>query len=608
MRTLVRVVSILGIVLLALLAGVFLLARSRAAPRKPSDIPLGDYSHAVDYADRRLRQLMDQHHLPSVAVALIDDQEVVWQQAYGLANVEEETPASTATVYKLWSVAKVFTAIETMRLVEEGLLDLDAPITDYLPDFSIHSRFPASGPITVRSILAHHAGLPRNECHWVEYRPGDSDGLARLVASLQDCYMAYPVGYRYKYTNIGPDTLGYLVQELRGQGFAGYMQENLLAPMGMANSAFASEGVSRQDGFALGYEYYEGEYYPYQQGDIAELPSGNLYSTIEDMSAFARFVFRGGEAQGEQLIAADTLSMMFEDQYSNPADPQPMGLGWKTARVLGSELLVWHDGGPGEGIGALVALLPERKLGLVLFANAISLEGVVSVPVALDILEVMLQTKFGAAPAEEVTPEPLTLDPALLEGYTGRYLALGEVMEVSLSGDQLQGTIAGMTFDLVPAGQNKFRINHWLLSLGLADLLQLPMDLRELEIEFLPGDEISGETMMINFGDVSYEYCPRYPDVQQIPALWAELTGHYELVRRLSSRVAASEVVGRTQITIEDGILKMPNPAGPLLPISETEIIPVSGPFAGETMLYEPDTGLLIHQSIIYKPTWPAPN
>ena len=128
---------------------------------------------------------MKQHHFPSVAVSLIDDQEVIWQEAFGLANVEDETPATVDTVYKLWSVAKVFTAIETMRLVEEGLVDLDAPITEVLPDFSIQSRFPDSEPITIRSILAHRSGLPRNECHSDKHLGEGDDALGGLVASLQ---------------------------------------------------------------------------------------------------------------------------------------------------------------------------------------------------------------------------------------------------------------------------------------------------------------------------------------------------------------------------------------------------------------------------------------
>ena len=115
---------------------------------------------------------MKQYHLPSVAVALIDDQDVIWQEAYGLENIEEEIPATPDTIYKMYSVAKVFTAIEMMRLVEEGLIDLDAPITDYLPDFSIQSRFPNSDPITVRAVLAHHAGLPRNGCYNVDWYGG----------------------------------------------------------------------------------------------------------------------------------------------------------------------------------------------------------------------------------------------------------------------------------------------------------------------------------------------------------------------------------------------------------------------------------------------------
>jgi len=267
-----KVLLVSALILLLLLAAAYLWSWSKAAPRKPDHISPGDYTFTVDYAEYRIHQLMKQHHLPSVAVALIDDQDVVWQEVFGLANVERDIPATADTVYKLWSVSKVFTAIETMRLVEEGLVDLDAPITDYLPDFSIQSRFPDSEPITIRSILAHRSGLPRNECHSMMYWPGGRNVLGELVESLKDCHMAFPVGYRYKYTNIGPDVLGYIIQELRGESFARYMKENLLTLIGMENSAFISAGIPAQKDVALGYEYYKGEYYPYEQGDITRLP------------------------------------------------------------------------------------------------------------------------------------------------------------------------------------------------------------------------------------------------------------------------------------------------------------------------------------------------
>ncbi len=605
MRTRTKVLLGLAAIPVLLVAAVSVWRWLGRPPKKPDPIPPGDYAYTMEYAEHRIRQLMKQYDFPSMAVALIDDQAVVWQEAFGLANVEEEIPATTDTVYKLWSVAKAFTALETMRLVEEGLVDLDAPITDYLPGFSIQSRFPDEEPITIRRILTHHSGLPRNECRQVEYTPGGRDALRRLVESLGDCRLAYPVGARYKYSNIGPVTLGRIIEQLRGESFASYMKANLLDPIGMESSAFESAGLPAQKRVAPGYEYWKGEYYPMDQGDTARLPSGNLYSTIEDMSDLARFVFRGGEAGGEQIIQPETLRRMFQDQTSSPRDPQPMGLGWKTARVLGSELLAWHDGGPSDGTGALVALLPERKLGVALIANEIGLESPISVSLALEILERMLETKYGIVPPAGESPESVDVDPSVLGQYAGTYAAMGQVMEIFLRGDRLKGRIEGMTFDLVPVDQTTFRVSHWLLRLGLADLLPVPGDLQALKVEFLVGDETDADLMILNIGDVAYEICPRYPKVTVIPALWQELVGEYELLYRLYSGSVGSQVVGRTEIQIEDGVLRMAGWVGPLLPINETEIVILSGSFAGETMVNEPDTGTISHQSIVFRPVEP---
>lgn len=574
----------------------------RMTPNKPDSIPRGDYSYTIDYADYRIHQMMDQHHLPSVAVALIDDQELIWQEAFGLANIEREVPATVDTVYKLWSVSKIFTAIETMRMVEEGLVELDAPITDYLSNFYIQSRFQDSEPITIRSILAHHAGLPRNGCHRMNTRPDGNNVLGEMVTSLEDCHMAFPVGYRYKYTNIGFDTLGYIVQALRGESFARHMQDNLLTPIGMDNSTFVSAGIPHDLVMAMGYEYWEGEYYPYEQGDISNLPSGNLYSTLEDMARFVRFVFQDGEANGEQIIRPETLSQMFEDQFSSPRDPQLMGLGWKVTRIFDSELLVWHDGGGSEGVGSLVAILPERKLGVVLFANEISFDGSISATLACDILEIMLETKYGIVSPENEAPEMVAPALSLFEAYAGQYIAWGEVMDVFLQGDHLKGRLQGMTFDLIPVDQARFRLSHWLLNLGLADLLQLPIDLQELEIEFFVGNEASEDMMIIDLGGFSYEICARSPEIARSPIPWDELTGDYEMVHRLPSGFG-SEIVGGSRIWIEDGVLTMAGLIGPLKPITATEIIIMSGPFAGETMDYEPTTGCIYHQSFRYNPT-----
>jgi CubicO group peptidase (beta-lactamase class C family) len=567
-------------------------------PRKPGNIPLGDYSQAIDYTEQEIRWIMKQHHLPSVAVTLIDDQDTILEGAFGTANFESDLPAESNTVYKVWSVAKVFTAIEIMRLVEDGQVDLDAPITEYLPDFSIQSRFPNSAPITIRSILTHRAGLPRNECHWIDF---NEHALAGLIESLEDCRQAYPVNSRFKYSNIGFDLLGYLIQEMRGESFPDYMRKNLLQPIGMDNSAFLRAQIPAQLDFAPGYEYFKRTYYPYEQGDITSFPSGNLYSTIEDMGLFAKFIFREGEVNGEPIINPETLDEMFAEQFSSMRDPQPMGLGWKIANVLGSERMIWHDGGPGEGVGALVALLPERKLGVILIANSTSFEGRVSVPIAQDILEVLLKTKYGINKPQEKTWERAEQDPDLLASYVGKYAAFGDVFEVLPDGDRLNGSIQGMVFSLAPLNETTFQPEHWLADLGFANLLGVPIDLKKMKIKFLAGNEENQDLMIINFGDIFYEICPRYPQMGEFPLLWDDLTGEYDLVARLSSGEAGVDVLGKTRIHVKDDVLHMAGLVGPILPISETEIIILSGPFAGETMVYDPASGTITHQSIVYK-------
>ena len=577
----------------------------QTAPRKPGVIPLKDYRYVEDYAEHRIHQIIKRHHLPSVAVALIEDQNTIWQDTFGWANIEEKIPARSDTVYKLWSVAKVFTAIETMRLVEEGRVDLDAPITDTIPDFSIQSRFPDSKPITIRSILTHHSGLPRNSCHPKVPGAGDDTLLGQMARSMKVGHLAFPVGARYKYSNIGPDMLGHIIQESRDKSYAYYMQEDLLARIGMKDSSYL---FPPQKNVALGYEYYKRKYYPYQQGDINTLPSGNLYSTIEDMSAFVKFMFRDGQAGREQIIKPETLKLMYENQSSSERDPQPMGLGLKIAGALGSELMVWHDGGPGDGTGALVALLPERKLGIVMFSNSTSFESSISVPLAVDILELMLETKYGIPPSKDDIPAEIKIDRSRLQTYAGKYIAFGKVMDVSPNGNRLKGKIQGITLDLIPVDQTTFRVSHWLQRLGLAGLFNLPIDLSELEIEFLAGNESSEDVMIINIGDISYEICPRYPDIEDTPPLWNELVGKYEFIARPSSGSANADVLGHSNIWMEDGVLHMEGIVGPLLPISETEIVIQSGPFVGETMVYESATGTIYHQSVVFKPTKPELN
>jgi len=119
-----------------------------------------DYTKAIHFTEKSINQLMHKQHLPGFAITIVDEKGIIYQRAFGLSDIENEIPASTKTVFKIWSVAKVFTAIEIFREVERGLINLDLPIARYLPGFNIQSRYNTTGVITVKSILAHRSGLP----------------------------------------------------------------------------------------------------------------------------------------------------------------------------------------------------------------------------------------------------------------------------------------------------------------------------------------------------------------------------------------------------------------------------------------------------------------
>jgi CubicO group peptidase (beta-lactamase class C family) len=541
---------------------------------------------------------MDKYDLPSVVVAMIDDQNIVYKQAYGLANLETKKPATLDTVYKLGSITKSFTGIEIMRMCEEGLIDLDARITDFIPDFSINSRFSFSEPITIRSILAHRSGLPRNDTLLEWYWESQPDVLKAQTDSLANAYQAFPVGYRYKYSNIGYNILGRLIEVIRGiklpgpgaiSGWPYYMSDQLLIPMGMKDTAFGSDpllyGKAPTLNVAMGYYQEDGKNKPYNQFDIIELASGNMQSTMHDMIKFAQYPLSVGESGTDQIISRDTLWSMFEEQYTQPRDPQPMGLTWFTDREQLGALMVFHSG-TNQGFISLIALLPERKLGFIVFSNSDAFEDKHN-QLAIDTLRLMLETKYGIIPQGEKPAEAVVVDKSTLERYVGKYVLNGEIIEVVLAGDTLKAVYQGQKITMIPLGQSKFRLSHWLA------------DVENVALEFFVDSPEDEDIMVVTMGD--HFVCPRYPNIEEAPSFSEKLIGKYDIFPKIPSVYSEVETLGTIEIIIKDNVL-LTSDNKVLKPISNTEIIIVGGIFDGETMIYDSQTGNITWQNVIYKP------
>jgi CubicO group peptidase (beta-lactamase class C family) len=587
------IVPITLFIIISIIAGSLLIL---SGPRKPFVITLGDYSYTIEYVDYQVNKLMKKYDLPSVMVALLDDQEVIYKKAYGFSNIEKKIPATLDTVYKIGSITKLFTGIEIMRMSEEGLIDLDTPINKYLPDFSIKSRFSSSNQVTIRSILAHRSGLPRNDNLLLWYWDARPDIFSAMTSSLTDSYKAFPVGYRYKYSNIGYNILGRIIEVVRGieppseesaGGWPYYMRDEILIPIGMNNTGFGSDqllyGRDPELNVAMGYYSENGKTRPHNQFDIINLASGNMQSTMKDMVAFAKYILRIGETDEEQIIGKDTLWSMFEQQYTKSRDPNTNGLAWFTdTRQLG-ELVVFHDG-TNQGFISMIALMPERDLGLVVFSNSDSFEEV-KAKFTFDVLKLMLETKSGIVPKIEESAKEVEVSRDTLEKYAGKYVINGEIIEIILDGDKAKTIYQGQKISMIPISQSRFRLSHWLA------------DVENIEIEFFVDSPDDEDIMIVTMGD--YFICPRYPDIQEISPLWEDLVGEYEIYPKTPSIYSDTEILGTTEIKILDNILLATNGKF-IYPINDKEIVIIGGIFGGETMEYDEVTGNITWQNEVY--------
>lgn len=551
-----------------------------------------------DALEKQIQKLMRKQHLPGFAITIVDDQQVLYQQAFGLANIENNIQASTGTVFRMWSVSKLFTALEIFREVEEGLVNLDAILPEYLPGFSIQSRSEEKQAVTVKSVLAHRSGLPRNKCVSLPAAIENPLRLEKCETAVADCFLTFPEGSRYHYSNLGYDLLGRIIEEKRGEGFAPYMKKHMFEGLGMNHTTFSSADLQDSARLASGYEFYKGKFYPViRPDDISSIPSGNLYSTMEDMSLFLTSVFN------QKIFAYNgTMPRMFKDHFSTPDDPETMGLGWKTTRLDGADLLVWHDGGPSDGTGSLVSMLPSRKLGIALMGNGTTLSGSVSLPFAMEIFRLVLDSKKETVGDHPPEPEETKKLGRPLEAYEGSYAAFGQLIEVKAKSRKLKGKIGGLGLEMIPEHDSCFRVTHWLDKTGLTRIFKPPIDFDQIHITFCNSESHEGQSMIINLNDISFELCPRYPDHIIAQGGWEKLVGEYRMADRLPENKPGPFTGPIYNITAVNHTLVLSGVFGPVVPVNDHCLEIMSGPFAGETIEYDPATGFLIHQNAFLIP------
>jgi CubicO group peptidase (beta-lactamase class C family)/D-alanyl-D-alanine dipeptidase len=374
-----------------------------------------NYASVAEELSKFIQHEMRDKQLPAFSIALVDDQQTVWAQGFGYTDPDKKIPATAETVYRIGSVSKLFTDIGVMQLVEQGQLNLDAPIQTYLPDF--HPKNPFSTPITLRELMSHRSGLLREPAVGNYFDPSELS-LAAMVHSLNDTTLVYAPETHTKYSNAGVAVVGYVLQQRSGQPFASYLQHAVLQPMGLGDSAFRPEPrlMAR---LAKAYMWSnDGKLFQAPTFELGMAPAGCMYSTVEDLGKFLSVLFNGGRGANGQVVTSETLGKMWTPQFAKPGQASPYGLGFHLAELDGHREV--EHGGAIYGFATQLAGLPDDKLGVVAVTTMDGANAVVN-HVAEVALRLMLAAKEGKPlpEIEETTAIPLERV-RQLEGRYGR--------------------------------------------------------------------------------------------------------------------------------------------------------------------------------------------
>jgi CubicO group peptidase (beta-lactamase class C family)/D-alanyl-D-alanine dipeptidase len=380
-----------------------------SAAAQPRTAPASKYTAAVKAIEEFIDREMADKKLPALSIALVDDQSIVWARGFGFADRERKKPASADTVYRIGGVSKVFTAIAVMQLVEQGKVDLDAPITDYLRDFRPKNLF--GTPITLRMLLSHRSGLA---CEAPQGSLFDdrAPALAGVVDSLNMTTLAYQPGSTIKYSNAAVAVAGYAVEKAVQKPFEAYVDEKLLGPLGLKKSGFKLAPALSADLAEATMWTYHGREFPAPTFPLGAGPSVAMYSNVNDLGRFMSVLF----ADGKGLLKPESLKQMQAQQFAKKGDKRGYGIGFSIDELDGQPL-VGH-GGAVYGFAADLSFLPNEKLGVVVMTSR-ELANAVIRRIAQTALRQMLAVKHGAPAPKMTMPAPLT--PAEAKALAGRY-------------------------------------------------------------------------------------------------------------------------------------------------------------------------------------------
>ncbi len=343
-------------VCLPLLAALWLMGGAARAPIC-AQTPVKLAPAKVQAIERLVALEMERQKIPGLSVAIANDLEAAWESGFGFADVENEVRVTPATVFRLGSISKPITAVAVLQLAEKGIIDLDAPVQKYIPQFP-EKRW----PITARALLGHLGGI-RHYQDQAEF--GSTRHYSDVFEPLKifdDEPLLFEPGTRFFYSTYGYNLLGAIVEAASGMTFTEYLSEKVLRPAG-------AEHIRADDVYQIIPHRSRG-YRKTALGAIEncaladtsnKIPGGGLVSTAGDLIRFAIALQRG------KLLKRETLNQMFTSQKTRDGRPTNYGLGWYILE-RGGRKWIEHSGSQ-QGTSTDLLILPENGLAVAVLAN-----------------------------------------------------------------------------------------------------------------------------------------------------------------------------------------------------------------------------------------------
>jgi CubicO group peptidase (beta-lactamase class C family) len=303
---------------------------------------------------------MNKHKIPGLSIAVVDRDGVLWSAGFGRTGKSKQ-PVTPETLFSIQSMSKTFTATAVMMAVQDGLVDVDTPITKYLPDFTVKSRYEQNPQekITLRHLLSHTAGFAHEAPvgNNLDTRYGSFE---EHVLSIQDTWLRCRVGAKSNYSNLGIDLAAYILQVKSGMVFEEYMKKKVFDPLGMPTSSVDYDFVEQFPNRALGHVPF-----------VAEVPvaipmvaAGGVYTSAAELSRFVRFHLNRGTIDSRRILDARSIDTMYTSSAVSPGYGLGIGIGTKYDTYL------LNHGGGGFGFLTTMTWYPEYGIGCVVLTNS----------------------------------------------------------------------------------------------------------------------------------------------------------------------------------------------------------------------------------------------